>query len=153
MRRRDKEITNDEEMVEIIEKASICRLGLSLDNMPYIVPMNFGYKDNCIYFHAAKEGKKLEMLKENSNVCFEIDIDCELIKNELPCNWGMKYRSIIGFGNGSIVTDFNRKKEALHIIVEKYAGNSDFYFSGKAIDSVCIIKVEIMSMTGKKSGI
>ncbi len=75
MRRKEKEVKDVKLVESIIEKASVCRLGLSLNNMPYIVPLCFGYQDRCLYFHSAIEGKKISMIKSNNNVCFEVDID------------------------------------------------------------------------------
>jgi nitroimidazol reductase NimA-like FMN-containing flavoprotein (pyridoxamine 5'-phosphate oxidase superfamily) len=151
MRRKDKEIKDKEEIEEIIKSASICRLGLSYNDIPYIIPMNFGYKDNCLFFHSAKEGKKLDIIRKNSNICFEIDIETKLIKNKKPCSWGMEYKSIIGFGYAYIISDFSAKKEALNTIVNNYTTGS-FEFNEKAVNNVEIIKVEIQEISGKKSG-
>ena len=101
MRRKDKEIQARDEIVEIIEKATICRLGLCRDNIPYVVPLNYGYRDDCLYLHCAKEGKKMDMIRANPHVCFEIDTDLEVIRAEQPCDWGMKFASVIGFGTAS----------------------------------------------------
>lgn len=152
MRRRDKEVTDIKEIENNIRRISICRLGLSVNDIPYIVPMNFGYKDNCLYFHSAKVGKKLDMLNENINVCFEMDCDNELIKSEKSSKWGMKYFSIIGFGKAQIVDEFEAKKEALKIIMSHYTERTSFEYNEKAIDAVTIIKVNISKMSGKKSG-
>ena len=151
MRRKDREIEDKQEIEEIIKSASICRLGLSYNDLPYIVPMNFGYKDNCLFFHSAKEGKKLDIIRENSNICFEIDIETKIIKNKKPCNWGMEYKSIIGFGHAYIISDFSAKKEALNTIMNNYT-TRNFEFNEKAVNSVEIIKVEIQEISGKKSG-
>ena len=75
MRRKEKEIKDRKEIISILQKAKICRIGLSENNKPYIVPMNFGYKEGCLYFHCANEGRKIGIIKKNNNVCFEIDTD------------------------------------------------------------------------------
>ncbi len=81
MRREDKEINDIATIEGIIRKARVCRLALSENGQPYIVPLCFGYKDNNLYFHSAGEGKKLDIIKKNNNVCFEFDIDLELVKS------------------------------------------------------------------------
>ena len=70
MRRKDKEITDEKVINEILEKAKVCRLALFDKDYPYIVPMNYGYKDNALFFHVAKEGKKIDLIKRNNNVRF-----------------------------------------------------------------------------------
>ena len=152
MRRKDKEIKYENTITSIIKRAAVCRIGLSENNVPYIVPLNFGYKDNCLYFHSAKEGKKIDMIRKNNSVCFEIDMDTELVEAENACGWGMKYYSIIGFGKAFLVDDFDEKRKALDIIMEHYSGKSSFEYSEEAVINTAIIKVEMESMTGKKSG-
>ena len=89
MRRKDKEIADKKEIESIIERANVCRIGLSENNLPYVVPVNFGYKNNNIYFHSAPMGKKIDILKKNNNICFEIDIDHTLLISDDICNSSM----------------------------------------------------------------
>jgi hypothetical protein len=81
MRRREKEIRDKNEMEAIIRSSSVCRLALSRDNVPYIVPLCFGYQENALYFHTARDDEKLRILEKNRNVCFEFDIDQEIVKD------------------------------------------------------------------------
>lgn len=152
MRKKEKEIKDKSVIESIIKRATVCRIALSEDNVPYIVPLNFGYKDNFLYFHSAKEGRKIDMIRKNKDVCFEIDIDSELIEAEHPCDWSTKYYSIIGFGEAFLVEDLEEKREALDIIMEHYSGKSSFEYPEKIINSLTVIKVRIERMTGKKSG-
>jgi len=151
MRRKDKEIKDKDVIESIIKRATVCRIGLSESNVPYIIPLVFGYKDNCLYFHSAPKGRKIDIIKQNNNVCFELDVDCELVKSEDPCNWDMKYYSVIGFGKAFLIDDTEGKRKALDIIMEHYSSNSHEYPVNE-INKVAIIKVKIDSMTGKKSG-
>jgi len=118
MLRKDKEITDIMSIEEIINKAKVCRLALSLDDTPYVVPVCFGYSAETIYFHSAKEGKKVDIIKKNKRVCFEFDIDHELVESEKACNWGMNFRSVIGFGKASFIENIEEKQEALGIIMQ-----------------------------------
>ncbi len=151
MKRSDREIKDQKEIDGIIERADVCHIGLSDGNMPYIVPMDFGYKDNCLYFHCAKEGKKIDIIKRNSSACFEMDIDHTFLKPEgHPCGWGAKYQSVIGFGKAFIVENFEEKSEAMNIVTQHYGG-SYYPFSKDELERVTIIRIEIASITGKKA--
>lgn len=154
MRRKDREVKDRKAIKSIIRRATVCRIGLSENNLPYVVPVAFGYKDSCLYFHSALEGRKIDIIKQNNNVCFEMDVDCEFVReSEQPCNWTMKYRSVIGFGKGVLVEDAEQKRKALDIIVGHYSGGPYQYpYPEDMISNIAVIKVEIDSVTAKKSG-
>ena len=151
MRRKEKEITKESDMEAIIHKALLCRLGLSDGDQPYIVPLCFGYQNKALYFHGATQGKKLDIIRKNQSVCFEFDVNSEIIKAEDACNWGMKYQSVIGFGRAVILENFDEKKRAIEIIMSQYT-DQQFHFSDLAIQNTAVIKVEIENMTCKQSG-
>lgn len=151
MRRKDKEINDITAIEDILSKALVCRLGLCENEKPYVVPLCFGYKDNTLYFHSAREGKKLDILRKNNNVCFEVDIDCDIIKADKPCDWGMKYKSVIGFGKATFIEDIESKHKALDILMQQYSEGA-FEYPTNVIENIVVIKVEIESMTGKQSG-
>ena len=124
---------------------------IDLDNKPYIVPVIFGYQDNCLYFHSANQGKKIDILKEHKQVCVEMDIDYEIKKHKSPCAWGMKYKSIIGFGKASFIDDIEGKKEAFALIMNHYSKGEVFEFKERALNRINVIRLELESLTGKKS--
>lgn len=150
MRRKDKEINDRGEIESIIRKSLVCRVGMAENGTPYIVPLCFGYKDNHLYFHSAREGRKIEILKRNNEVCFEFDGNLEVQSGKAACDWGMNFRSVIGYGRTSFVEDPEEKRMALDVIMAQYAEGA-FEYSEKALEKVLVIKVEIESMTGKKS--
>ncbi|MGZ7109671.1 MAG: pyridoxamine 5'-phosphate oxidase family protein [Methanobacterium sp.] len=152
IRRQDKEIKDQALIRNILHKAKFCRIGLSDDNKPYIVPMNFVFKTNRLYLHSAREGRKIEIIRKNNNVCFEIDIKTELITSKIACDWSMRYLCIIGYGKAHLIIDSEEKRKALDIIMDKYSPDSSFDYSDDSISKVIIIEVKIMEMTGKKSG-
>ena len=151
MRRKDRAIVELAEIEEIVRKSLVCRLALAQENQPYVIPLSFGFKNNTLYFHSSPEGKKIDMLKKNSMVCFQFDLDHEVVADEEACKWGIKYRSVIGFGKASFVEDLEEKRKGLNVIMEHYSGRS-FQYPESAIENTVVIKVEIESMTGKKSG-
>ncbi len=151
MRRKDREIIDKNTIEDIINKAMVCRIAFSLDNIPYVVPMNFYYENNFIYLHSLKIGKKIDILRKNDNVCFEIDIDTKIKQSNSPCNWTMKYYSVVGQGIASFMDEKKDKIKVLNKIMEKYSGKKSWIFQEKMLDSVIIIKIDIIKFTGKIS--
>jgi len=150
MHRKDKEITDIKSIEKIIHKANVCHLALSLDDTPYVVPICFGYSAETIYFHSAKEGKKIDIIKKNNKVCFEFDVDHELVESENACNWEMKFRSVIGFGRASIIKNIEEKKAALSILMRNYSDKT-FLFLEENLKNTLLVKIEIEQITGKES--
>jgi nitroimidazol reductase NimA-like FMN-containing flavoprotein (pyridoxamine 5'-phosphate oxidase superfamily) len=152
MRRKDKEIKEPEEIVEILRRAPVCRLGLCRDDVPYVVPLNFGYRDGCLFLHCAKEGRKMDMIRTNPRVCFEMDTDVEVIRAEQPCDWGMKFASVIGFGTASVLEDPEEKKNGLDAIMEHYGSKPEHPYPESYLKHTAVIRIEVEEMTGKRSG-
>ena len=152
MRRKDREIKDKAEIERIIQEALVCRVALSDGDSPYVFPVCFGFKDGTIYFHSAQEGKKIEILKKNNKVCFEMDIDTKLIEGEKGCEWGIRYSSVIGFGTASFIEDIEEKKKALHVLLAHYSDKS-YEFPEPSLDQVAIIKIRVESMTGKMAAL
>ena len=154
MRRTDREITDRAEIIEIIEKCDVCRLGLSQDNIPYIVPMNYGYQyaDDklTLYFHGAKEGKKLDIIAKNNRACFEVDCSHKLVEADEAWEYTMEYESVIGSGAISFCTEKSEKLVALRLLMQKYAKGKDFHFPDQVIESVTVFKLEVSELTGKR---
>jgi nitroimidazol reductase NimA-like FMN-containing flavoprotein (pyridoxamine 5'-phosphate oxidase superfamily) len=152
VRRKEREIKSREEIESLIRQAQICRIGFCENDVSYIVPVNFGYEVGCLYFHCATQGKKLDIIQKNDKVCFEMEIDYQLVKPEgPPCNWSANYTSVIGYGRASVIKDSKEKIKALNIVTRHYGGNW-YEFSSKEMERVSIVKIEIDSMTGKKAG-
>ena len=158
MRRSDKEIKDSQTIQKVLEEAEICRIALVDGNEPYLVPMNFGYKNNTLYLHSATAGRKIDILKENNSICFQMDIKTQMVRSENPCNWGMKYLSVIGSGKAHLIDDISGKKEALDIIMAKHSPKSlesdekSFEYSEQSLNNVLVIRVEVEEITGKTSG-
>ena len=150
MRKKEKEITKKDEIIAIIAKAKVCRLAMLDGNRPYIVPLSFGYHDNALYFHGSLKGKKIDLIQENPNVCFEFDHLIETIESDKACSWGMKFQSVIGFGKAYLLDGTKDKRKALAIIMAQYS-NQQFDFPEKMLQATAVIKVTIKSMAGKQS--
>jgi uncharacterized protein len=152
MRRKDKEITDPDVLMQIIHGSHICRIAMIDGNQPYLVPMNYGFLHNALYFHSAMGGRKYEALKRNNRVCFEIEYFNEVIKDEIPCEWTSKYRSVIGYGNIEFITGFEEKKKGLDIIMAHHGRKGQNVYKDSAVESIVVLKLNILEMTGKQSG-
>jgi nitroimidazol reductase NimA-like FMN-containing flavoprotein (pyridoxamine 5'-phosphate oxidase superfamily) len=153
MRRADREVSDKDEIEEIIGKADVCRIALANDNLPYIVTMNFGYRSEpqrSFYFHCANEGKKLDMIRRNNQVCFELDTDHLLIKGKRSCDWGMSFSSVIGYGEITILTENEEKKNGLNCIMKHYSGEGEQHYDETVFERTTILRLDIKEMTCKK---
>ncbi|MCX8131990.1 MAG: pyridoxamine 5'-phosphate oxidase family protein [Clostridia bacterium] len=153
MRRKDREVSNIEEIKSIIEKCRVCHLAMVDKGLPYVIPLNFGYKiaDNSLvlFFHSAKEGRKIDILKENNEVCFEMAYEGKLGHVENPCNSGYYFESVHGFGHVEFIEDIDEKCNALTQLM-KHQTNQDFIFTEMQANSVCILKVVSSNFVGKR---
>jgi nitroimidazol reductase NimA-like FMN-containing flavoprotein (pyridoxamine 5'-phosphate oxidase superfamily) len=137
------------EIESILNESMVCRIGLADGSEPYIIPVCFGYVVGIIYNHSSVSGKKIAIIEKNPKICFEVD-QCDTIsQNEVPCAWGMRNRSVIGFGRASLIADNNEKKQGLNCILSHYGGRLH-EFSDDEIRSVCVIRIDIDSLTEKK---
>lgn len=150
MRRRDREITDPGEIVDVIRAGQVCRVAVCCEDGPYVVPMSFGLAEGCLYLHSAGEGLKLDALMADPRVCVEFEADVELLPAGSPCGIGFRYRSALVFGTARFVTDRAEKQRGLDIIVDQYDREAA-PVPDAALDGVTVIRVEIQRMTGKKA--
>lgn len=151
MRRSDKEITERAEIDRVIRQATVCRLAMADEEGPYIVPLSFGYDGETLYFHSAREGKKLSILRKHPKVCFEFDVAVEASPGETPCKWSMAYRSVIGFGEAEFIASPEGRCKALDRIVAHYSDGSSFAYTEAALSGVSVFQVNIREVSGKRS--
>ncbi len=152
MRKANQEITDPKVKEGILAQSNICRIAMNDAEAPYILPFNYGYRDNCLYIHSAAEGKKIDLIKNNSKVCFEIEDEAEIVKHEKACNWATTYKSIVGYGKMSIINDYDEKCQALEIIMKQHGSTAHNHFEEKQVNAVVILKLTITHVTGKQSG-
>ncbi len=150
MRRKDRELTNKADIEAVLKKAFVCHLGLADGDQPYVVPMNYGYEDGHIYLHGAAEGRKIDVIRKNNKVCFEMEtFQSEIVKGgDQPCDWGTAFRSVIGFGTAKLLENSEEKIRALNIIVKAH-DDRDFTFPEAMLKMTAVIDITISEMTGK----
>jgi uncharacterized protein len=149
----NKRLIHDQQQIEeILSKAKFLRLALSDADTPHIIPMAFGSKDNSIYLHSSQKGEKIDILKKNPMVCFEADIDADIITTDDICTYNVRYRSVIGYGQAKFLEDYDEKVEGLTVLSEHYGKQGPFEFEEWKVDRLCVIRIEIERMNGKESG-
>lgn len=152
MRRKDREITDFNEIIEIVKKCDVCRIALNDEDYPYMVPLNFGMdvqgNQLLLYFHAALEGKKLDLIHKDNRATFEMDCGHNLILYEERMSCTMGYESVIGRGTIEILSE-EEKYEALHILMRQYHAE-DFQFNKDMMKVTAVLKLTVTSMTGKR---
>ena len=155
MRRKDREVTDNSEITDIIRSCSCCRLGFydkEADEV-YIVPLSFGYEETAtqriFYFHGAKAGRKVELLKASPKVGFELDTDHELVRGASACNNSMKYKSIIGTGVAEIIENDDEKRHALLAIMQQQTGQSIWDIPYPILAAVCVFKLTVQKLSCK----
>ena len=148
MRRNDRAITDPAELESILREAVVCRMGLCDGEVPYVVPMNYGYRDGSVFLHSAIEGRKIELLRKNPNVCLEFEKDVELIPAESACSFSMKYRSVIASGKAVFLEGPEEKAQGLNVIMGQYTGK-EFDFPQQALERIVVIRVDLEECSGK----
>lgn len=151
---KNRTLTFEPELHEIIRNCTYCSLAMTdSEGKPYVIHMNFGFKENIVYLHAAPTGMKIEILKQRPDVCIAFSTDHELRwqNTEVACSYSMKYRSVILKGKAEFIKDFDQKKEALDVIMQQYT-NESYRYSDPAIENVCVFRVIAESIEGRAYG-
>jgi len=154
MRRADRAVEGLENILAILDKCDVMRIGLSVENKPYIVPMNFAYEvadeTVLIYFHCALQGKKMDMISLNRNVCFEVDALHGISKGDVACGWSVGYESVMGEGEATVITDERQKVRALDVLMKRHGYSGRPYYSPDALSAVSVLRISVTAMTGKR---
>lgn len=148
MRRAEREI-HDPLLVEaLLCRAEYIHLGLWDGTSPYVVPVNFGYKDGAVYFHSAAAGKKVECLRLCDRVCFEAVLNYDLVRAAKPCGYTAHYKSVMGFGRAVFLDDPVEKVEGLNTIM-RYNRGPEIAFSEEVLVRTVVVRIDVQTLTGK----
>jgi len=152
MTKRELQVTDLNEIKAILDKARVLRLGLAVNDEPYVVPMNYGYtmQDGklTLYLHSALRGKKLDMLRANPRVFFELDCDLKPFDGVKPCQYGLSYYSVMGRGNAVLVEDVEEKMRAMSVLMKTQTGK-DFSFNEQLVSIVAVVRIDVAEYTAK----
>lgn len=152
MRRREKQITDQGALEQILWQGRICQLAIPDEPYPYLVPINYGYAKGILYFHSAGQGRKVELLRRQQRAAFSIIVDHGVVKAEEACHWGSRFRSVAGHGRIEFVEEPSAKVSALKLLMAQYA-DGEFTFPADAVAATTIFRLIIDEMTGKQSRI
>lgn len=148
-------VHKDKEQIEsIIGRCDVCFVGMAdVDGTPYVLPMNFGYSDGVIYLHSAQEGRCISILERNPKVCVTFSTDHELVFQhpKVACSYRMRSKSVIAWGKVEFEEEFDKKVEALNIIMSQYSDKS-FRYGDPAVRNVKIWRVAIDEISCKEFG-
>ena len=152
MTKRERQVTDKNQIRHILDTAKVLHLGLAVDNEPYVVPMNYGYTMEegklVLYLHSALQGKKIDMMRANPSVFFELDCDWIPFEGEKPCQYGLGYSSVMGCGKAQIVEDVQEKMKAMTALMKTQTGK-DFSFNERLVSIVAVIRIDVAEYTAK----
>ncbi len=153
MRRKDREITDEAKIDEVISRCHCCRLGFNDSGEVYIVPLNFGFvkrdRKRFLYFHSAREGRKIDLVSEGCEVGFEMDCGYQLHPGEVPCDCYAEFSSVIGTGNVEIITDQDEKILGLQSLMKQATGRENCEFRPETLNAVCVFRLEVNKISCK----
>jgi len=148
MRRGEKAMTTQQAR-DFLASQKVGRLGLCHDDRPYVVPVHYVLVDDHIYLHSALEGKKIQLLTCNPQVCFEVDEFCGFETAEEPCSFGTFFRSVIVCGEAQLVCAPQEKCRALSRLVAHCTGRQEFTLPEYSVERTAVIRIDIHSLSGK----
>ncbi len=152
MRRSDREIKDFDEIIKVIEKCDVCRLGFNDGEYPYIIPLNFGMQIESgkivLYFHGATEGKKYDLIAKNNKASFEMDCSHRLVMDDEKGNCTMEYESVMGHGTVEVLQQ-EEKENGLYLLMKHYH-QENFEFNKEIIPVTTVFKMTVEEYTGKK---
>ena len=152
MTKRERQITDEAQILNVLDAGKVLHMGLSVNDEPYVVPMNYGYTWEegklVLYLHSAVRGRKLDMIRKNPRVFFEISTDLVPFEGEKPCQYGLAYSSLMGRGNARIVDDVEEKKSAMSVLMKTQTGK-DFSFDDRLVSIVAVIRIDVAEYSAK----
>lgn len=150
MRRSEKQLTDSRQLEQILQAGRELSLAMRDADRPYVLPLNYGYADGCLYIHCARQGKKLDCLRADPQVCFCISEVVERVGGDAACDWSTRFRSLVGYGTAEIIDEREGKIAGYDAIMRQFGGPVGGY-KEKNLDGSLIIRITISSMTGKQS--
>jgi len=151
LRKKEREVKEPEAVARVIQNAKVLRVGMCIGDEPYVVPVCFGFLHNALYFHCAPEGKKLDFLRENGKVCFELEDEAAIVQGEEACGWSIRYTSIIGMGIATILEEKEQKVKGLDSIMKHYGGKGPFHYRDEALAEAVVVRIEVLELSCKTS--
>ncbi len=150
MRRSDKAVTEQSAIEKILRMGKTCQLAFTAEPVPYLVTLNYGYHDGTLYFHSAREGHKIDLVRKNGQAAFTVALDLGLVKGENACDWSVRFQSVVGHGKISLLESPEDKQQGLDLFMAQYSAEK-FSYPDKMIQATAVFKLVISEMTMKQS--
>ncbi|GAB7081842.1 pyridoxamine 5'-phosphate oxidase family protein [Megalodesulfovibrio paquesii] len=148
MRKEKRAIRDNAQVEALLKQCTTMQLGLWDGEEPYAVTVNFGYADGCIYFHSAREGRKMDCIRKNGLVSFITVVESELVRAEKACGYSTFYKSVSGFGRAEELTDAEEKAQALDVIMAHHEGPVRTY-DARVLERTAVVRVTLEKLIGK----
>ncbi len=147
-------IDNKDEIARIIQACKTCYVAMSLQNVPYVLPLNFGYDGTYVILHSAQSGRMWETLKQNPKVCINWTLGDEIVSQneEVACSYRVKSKTVIAEGVAEFINDCDEKIKCLDLMMSQYS-NKKFKYSEPSVINVGVIRVKINNIKGKEFGV
>ena len=158
MRRKDREITGRENIEPILQACKVCRVAMTgTDGWPYVIPMNFGYtwdEDGLtLYFHGGVKGKKIDSLRADPRICFELDCEEGLTgEGDLACRYSYAFSSIVGYGKVEFAKDNDEKRQGFDVIMQHQTGKGGWTYTDAALSVTEVMRVRAESFEASRKG-
>ena len=154
MTRRELEITDRAEIIDILNRCSVLHLGLVDGDEPYVVPMNYGYTMDengklTFYLHGAPQGRKIDLMRKNPKVFLEMACDVIPFEGDVACRYGTSYKSLMARGTAAVLEDPQEKMDCLSLFMKTQTGK-DFEFNEKLVKVVSVIRIDVTEYTAKR---
>ncbi|SEA79975.1 hypothetical protein SAMN05660420_03225 [Desulfuromusa kysingii] len=150
MRRSDKAVIDQDTIEKILRTGRTCQLAFSAEPVPYQVTLNYSYHEGSLYFHAAREGRKIDLIRKHGQSAFTIVLDLGLITGDRACDWTVRFQSVVGHGQITLFESFAEKRHALDLFMAQYS-DAAFNYPDEMIQATAVFKLEIEAMTVKQS--
>lgn len=148
-------VTDPDAILAIMNTHQVCRIALNDEVSPYIVPVNFGYEYQdghwTLYFHGARTGKKMRLLRKNPAISVEIDGDHRLLPADDACDYSYAYSSIIASGQASILQEREAMQHGLDVIMRQAVPGKIFSYSEEMMKAVCVVRIDCKTLTCRQN--
>lgn len=151
MRRDEREITDPAAIDAILREGQVMYLALVSGELPFVVPVFYVWDGRALYFHSARDGSKITIMKANNNVCFCVSLDHGVIADDLACNYEARHRTVIGLGQAHFVEDAEEKTTMLHQLMARVS-DQPFTFPAANLTATRVIRIDVASLKGKQHG-
>lgn len=154
MRRGEREITQSEDLAAIFSEASVLFLALQDQAAPYVIPVSFGWEPGKLYFHGAREGRKLDLIRRNPHVGFSACGDMRIVTAAAAvCDFSVVGRSVVGTGKARILDEETERRHAMDVIVRHYSSAPlQGGYRNASLERASLIEIRIDTVRGKRMG-